>query len=158
MSYRGSAHLKRGSFRRSKCEQEMAREDATKSILHNRFIDGLRVDIKGYIPTCIVCISSIISFQSQEIDKENDRNRENIENLDASKIKKEPVSESKLRHNAETKLGMIFFSNKLYNLCYKDELMIEDTMVMDRIHVLQQSLEELTITAKSRASNAGQVG
>ena len=36
--------------------------------------------------------------------------------------------------------------------------MIEDTMVMDRIHVLQQSLEELTITAKSRASSAGQVG
>ena len=39
-----------------------------------------------------------------------------------------------------------------------DDLMIEDTIVMDKIHVLHQSLEELTITAKSRASNAGKVG
>jgi len=46
----------------------------------------------------------------------------------------------------------------LDNNSFSDELMIEDTMVMDRIHVLQQSLEELTITAKSRASSAGQVG
>ena len=36
--------------------------------------------------------------------------------------------------------------------------MIEDTLVMDRIHELQQCLEELTINAKARASSASKVG
>ena len=39
-----------------------------------------------------------------------------------------------------------------------DNLLIEDTIVMDRVHGLQQALEELTIAAKSRASHAKEVG
>ena len=39
-----------------------------------------------------------------------------------------------------------------------DNLLIEDTIVMDRVHDLQQALEELTTVAKSRANHAKDVG
>ena len=39
-----------------------------------------------------------------------------------------------------------------------DNLLIEDTIIMDRVHGLQQALEDLTIAAKSRATHAKEVG
>ena len=73
-------------MRRSKWEQEMAKEDATKSLLHNRFLEGL----SGEDETS----NNVASKLNESVEKDVKRD-----------IKKEPLTEINLNQKAESKLG-----------------------------------------------------
>ena len=81
---------------------------------------------------------------------------------DASK-KNDPIKLIQIEHTKDSKLGIIdvlvYFSIRIRVIIISlDNLLIEDTIVMDRVHDLQQALEELTTVAQSRANHAKEVG
>ena len=43
-------------------------------------------------------------------------------------------------------------------IAFSEKLLVEDTLVMDQLEGLRHQLDELTLTAKSRAQTATEVG
>ena len=60
---------------------------------------------------------------------------------------------------AKSKVNLRLFSFfKNITICKLENLLIEDTLVMDQLEKLRHNVDELTLTAKSRARVATEVG